>query len=159
LDFDEIIGGPAIGGDEYFPVRGEKKQRIGWEAFYKQVQRPDLATRVSDRWWTKTVLTTAGVLGLLGSTVGITAAGWFALTSGDPLGSVTQNPWPFYFSLGGYVASVVMMHVSGTIQWMPVEMPINRRLAHDYNVKLARGEIQARVGAIPLGVTLSLPMP
>ena len=74
LDFEMGTGWNATPGQDWgahaMPVEGPRRRRMGWEAFYERVGRPDLAERLDLRTRVRTALNT---LNAIGSGVGLLA--------------------------------------------------------------------------------------
>lgn len=133
LHFEEkvLLSDGAYAGDVNWPLLGEQAQRISWEEFYRIVGRQDVAKRISDAGATRLGLgLSAGGLVLLSLIVGAISSS--ALSIGVGVVVVTVG------LLGGAVLAL--------LAWATVadglEMTECRRLAEDYNKRLARGEVK-----------------
>jgi hypothetical protein len=135
IDFEEMVvlrDGVKM-SQHSIPYRGDQHERIGWDEFYRTVGRKDLADRMTRDTWTRLGLALGAVVVGLGS---------FAIAA--PIGLGGAGPVALIIIGVGLTGALVMAGIAAfAIPAMPVTMLENRKLADEYNQKLARGEIRA----------------
>lgn len=134
LDFDETVAlrdGVKV-AQFSIPYRGDQHERIGWDEFYRTVGRKDLADKV-----------TSYTLLRLGLALGAVGAGVGSFLIGGPIGLSGGGTLALIIIGVGLTAALVMAGIAAWgIPTLPVNMMENRKLADEYNQKLARGQIQ-----------------
>jgi len=152
LDFQETVAlqeGVKV-GHYASPIRGDQRQGLWWDEFYRTVGREDLAGRSAALGSMKITLALAAV----GCAAASFAGGFISYIS---LQSTFQPGivGPVLF-VGGILGATVFGLWSAGIHPMVLGMEENRRLADEYNQKLKRGEIHGALGAAAPGLQLSL---
>ncbi len=158
----------AYMGSYAVPLKGKYREPLEGAEFYDAIDRPDLADqyRKNARFKTATGIPAAflylgGIgLGTWGLVRGITNAqdreeyndvtGEFEVVEE---GCFTCGNWPLWTGIGMFGGAIVLSIVNGTVDLWPTEPPESRRLADEFNKKLAK-----ELGLTDMGNRDSLPI-
>lgn len=112
--------------------KGQYREPLPGRKFYEYIGEDELAEKYRKKATTKTIVSLVGVGGIVGGTV-IMLAPLFG-----PVGSTDFNATPLLVGGGVMLAGTVVMMVGLTINPHPVEPSEARRLAVQFNRKLAK---------------------